>query len=84
MSSSGPAQPGPVRAAPRSLRFAARIVEVVWFVGVPLSLWFGFRLPFAETLGVFVGWLVVLLAIDRFAGSLSHVAPVERPEDPAS
>jgi hypothetical protein len=45
---------------------------------------FVFRLPFAETLGSFVGWLVVLLAIDRFAGSLSHVAPVERPEDPAS
>jgi hypothetical protein len=34
---------------------------------VPVALMFRFRLPFAETVGVFVVWLTVLLAIDRVA-----------------
>jgi len=66
MSSPG-AEPPPAAGGPRSLRVAIRAAEALWFVGVPLSLVFFFRLPFAVTLGVFVVWLAVLLAIDRLA-----------------
>ena len=66
MSSPG-AEPPPAAGGPRSLRLAARAAEALWFVGVPLALLFRFQLPFAETLGVFVVWLGVLLAIDRLA-----------------
>ena len=69
MSSPGPGSPAPVVGGPRSLRVAARLLEAVWFVGVPISLVFVFRLPFAETVGVFVVWLVVLIGIDRFASA---------------
>ena len=66
MSSPG-AEPPPAAGGPRSLRLAVRTAEALWFVGVPLALVFRFRLPFAETLGVFVIWLAVLLAIERLA-----------------
>ena len=49
------------------MRITIRVIEAVWFIGVPLLLMFVFSLPFAETLAVFVIWLAVLLAIDRFA-----------------
>jgi hypothetical protein len=82
MSSPVPARPAPP-GGPRSLRVGARVIEAVWFVGVPLSLMFVFRLPFAATLAVFVAWLVVLLGIDRFASALgsARAGRSEAPRD---
>jgi hypothetical protein len=65
MSSTGSGMPAPAGGGSRTLRIATRLVEAVWFVGVPLSQLFVFRLPFAETLVVFVVWLVVLLGLER-------------------
>jgi hypothetical protein len=74
MSSPGSGMPAPAAGGPRSLRIAARVVEAVWFVGVPVSLLFVFRLPFAETVGAFVVWLVVLLGIERLVSATRPAA----------
>jgi hypothetical protein len=59
------------------------VVEAVWFVGVPLSLLFVFRLPFAETVLAFVVWLVVLIGLERLVSARrpSVRAPSEPSDD---
>jgi hypothetical protein len=80
MSSPGSGMPASAAGGPRSLRIATRVAEAVWFVGVPLSLLFIFRLPFAETLAAFVVWLVVLLGLERVVAAKR---PVKGPSNPS-
>jgi hypothetical protein len=81
MSSPGSGMPASAAGGPRSLRIATRVAEAVWFVGVPLSLLFIFRLPFAETLAAFVVWLVVLLGLERVVAAKRP--PVKGPSNPS-
>jgi hypothetical protein len=85
MSSPGSGMPPPAAGGPRSHRIATRVVEAIWFFGVPISLLFVFRLPFAETVVVFAVWLVVLLGLERVVSA--HRPSVQRstksPDDEA-
>jgi hypothetical protein len=81
MSSPGSGMPAPAAGGPRSLRIAARVVEALWFVAVPISLLLVFRLPFAETLGAFLVWLVVLLGLERVVST--RRPPSHGPSNPS-